>query len=393
MQTIARANRKYPGKEAGLIVDYAGVFRKLQEALAIYGGAPKSKEEHPPYGGTGGSGTDSPIQQKADLVEHLKHLLARGVTFLSQKQIDAGAIKSAEGFKKVALLDDAVEKLLESEDTRKAFLNLARTASRVFRAVLPDPSANELAPDAVLLSVLAQKIKALEPEVDISEVMKDVDDLLDRSVAPVPYVIEETDEEKLFDLSQIDFEKLKERFDKGKKRTEAEKLRALLSQKLESMVAKNSSRSDFMEKLQKLIEKYNSGSMNIEVFFQELMNFTEELQEEDQRAIREGLTEEELALFDIITRPAPEMSDKEVKKVKAMCQELLETLKKEKLVLDWRKKSQAKGDVRRTLEIVFDRGLPESFDEDIYNEKCDAAFHHLMTSYYGGGQSVYCASA
>jgi len=389
MQTIARANRKYPGKEAGLIVDYAGVFRKLQEALAIYGGAPKSKEDHPPYGGTGGSGTDAPIQQKAELVEHLKHLLARGITFLSQKQVNAEEIKKAGGFGKVALLDDAVEKLLESEETRKAFLNLARTASRVYRAVLPDPSANELAPDAVLLSVLARKIKALEPEVDISQVMRDVDDLLDQSVAPVPYVIEETDEEKLFDLSQIDFEKLKERFNKGKKRTEAEKLRALLNQKLESMVAKNPTRTDFMEKLQKLIAKYNAGSMNIEAFFQQLMVFTEELQEEDQRAIREGLTEEELALFDIITKPAPEMTDKEVAQVKAMCRELLETLKEEKLVLDWRKKAQARGEVRRTLEIVFDRGLPESFEEEIYNEKCDVAFHHLMTSYYGGGQSVY----
>lgn len=244
-------------------------------------------------------------------------------------------------------------------------------------------------PDVVLVSVLAQKIKALEPEVDISQVMRDVDDLLDQSVAPVPYVIEDPDEERLFDLSQIDLEKLKEKFNKGKKRTESEKLRALLNQKLESMVAKNPTRADFMEKLQALIEKYNSGSVNIEAFFQELMAFTEELQEEDQRAIREGLTEEELALFDIITRPAPEMSAKEVAQVKSMCRELLETLKTEKLVLDWRKKAQAKGDVRRTLEIVFDQGLPENFDEPLYNEKCEAAFHHLMTSYYGGGQSVY----
>ncbi|SNC74480.1 type I restriction enzyme, R subunit [Marinobacter sp. es.048] len=389
MQTIARANRKYPGKEAGLIVDYAGVFRKLQEALAIYGGAPQAKDDHPPYGGEGGSGTDSPIQQKSELVEYLRHLLARAITFLTEKQIDAEAIKAAGGFDKVALLDDAVEKLLENEETKKGFLSLARATSRVYRAILPDPAANDLAPDAVLLSVLAQKIKALEPEVDISQVMRDVDDLLDGSVAPVPYVIEDTYEDKLFDLSQIDFEKLKAKFSKGKKRTETERLRALLNQKLESMMAKNPTRSDFMEKLKRLIDNYNSGSMNIEAFFQELMEFTEELQEEDKRAIREGLSEEELALFDIITRPAPEMTKKEVAQVKVMCRELLDTLKREKLVLDWRKKAQAKGDVRRTLEIVFDQGLPDSFDEDIYNEKCDAAFRHLMTSYYGGGQSVY----
>ena len=390
MQTIARANRKYPGKEAGLIVDYAGVFRKLQEALAIYGGASsKVAEPRAGYGDEPPQDCDTPIHQKAELVEYLKHLLAKGIAFLAEKRVDPEAIKAADSLQKLALLKDAVEKLLESEDTKKAFLSLARATSRVYRAILPDTSANELAPDAVLLSVLAQRIKALEPEVDISQVMKEVDDLLDQSVAPVPYVIDDEDDKPLFDLSQIDFEKLKEKFNSGKKRTEAEKLRALLNQKLESMVAENPSRTDFMEKLQKLIERYNSGSLNIEAFFQQLMKFTEELQEEDQRAIREGLSEEELALFDIITKPAPDMTDKEVAQVKAMCRELLETLKEEKLVLDWRKKTQAKGDVRRTLEIAFDRGLPESFDEQVYNEKCEAAFHHLMTSYYGGGQSIY----
>ncbi|MCK2047063.1 type I restriction endonuclease subunit R [Chromohalobacter moromii] len=390
MQTIARANRKYLGKEAGMIVDYVGVFRKLQEALSIYGGAP-SKVGEPPagYGDKPSQDGGSPIQQKAELVEYLKHLLAKSIAFMSEKRIDPEAIKAAGGFDKVALLDDAREKLLESEETKKAFMNLARAISRVYRAILPDPTANDLAPDAVLVSVLAQKIKALEPDIDISQVMKDVDDLLDKSVAPVPYVINDEDDKPLYDLSQIDFEKLKEKFSQGKKRTESEKLRALLNQKLETMVAANPSRADFMEKLQKLIEKYNSGSINVETFFQQLLEFTDDLQEEDQRAMREGLSEEELALFDIITKPAPEMTDKEVAKVKAMCRELLETLTKEKLVLDWRKKAQAKGDVRRTLEVVFDRGLPESFDETVYEEKCEAAFQHILMSYYGGGQSVY----
>lgn len=379
MQTIARANRRYPGKEAGLIVDYAGVFRKLQEALAIYGGA------------TAGDTKDGgqPIQQKAELVEYLKHLLAQAVSFLAERNIDPEAIKAADGFQKVARLDDAVEKLLESDETRKAFVNLARAISRVYRAILPDPAANALAPNAVLISVLAQKIKALEPEVDITQVMQDVDELLDHSVAPVPYVIRDEDDEPLFDLSQIDFEKLKTKFAQGKKRTESEKLRALLNQRLEAMVTANPTRSDFMEKFQALIERYNAGSLNIEAFFQELLDFTQELQAEDDRAIREGLTEEELALYDIVTRPAPEMTSKEVAQVKTMCRDLLATLKQKKLVLDWRKKEQARSDVRRTLEITFDDGLPQSFDEAIYKTKCEAAYQHIFSSYAGAGQSVY----
>ncbi|EQB8387681.1 type I restriction endonuclease subunit R [Pseudomonas aeruginosa] len=380
MQTIARANRKYPGKEAGLIVDYVGVFRKLQEALAIYGGASS---------GEGGEG--EPIKNKAELVEYLKHLLARGISFLSEHGVNAQAIKDAQGFEKVAKLDDAVEQLIGNEETKNSFMNQARIVSRVYKAILPDPDANELAPDAVLISVIAQKIKALAPPVDISEVMQQVEELLDRSIAPVPYIIKEDDDQPLHDLSQIDFEKLKEKFNQGRKRTEAEKLRALLSMKLETMLTENPTRKDFMEKFQKLIDAYNSGSLNIEVFFKELVDLTADLQVEDQRAIRENLSEEELALFDILTKPVPELAEKEKAQVKKVCKELLETLKAEKLVLDWRKKDRARSDVRRTLEIVFDRGLPESYDEGIYNEKCELAFHHIFTSYYGAGESVYSA--
>ncbi|MEB3898860.1 type I restriction endonuclease subunit R [Pseudomonas putida] len=380
MQTIARANRKYPGKEAGLIVDYVGVFRKLQEALAIYGGASS---------GEGGEG--EPIKNKAELVEYLKHLLARGISFLSEHGVNAQAIKDAQGFEKVAKLDDAVEQLIANEETKNSFMSQARIVSRVYRAILPDPDANELAPDAVLISVIAQKIKALAPPVDIAEVMQQVEELLDRSIAPVPYIIKEADDQPLHDLSQIDFEKLKEKFNQGRKRTEAEKLRALLSMKLETMLTENPTRKDFMEKFQKLIDAYNSGSLNIEVFFKGLVDLTADLQVEDQRAIRENLSEEELALFDILTRPVPELAEKEKAQVKKVCKELLETLKAEKLVLDWRKKDRARSDVRRTLEIVFDRGLPESYDEGIYNEKCELAFHHIFTSYYGAGESVYSA--
>lgn len=380
MQTIARANRKYPGKEAGLIVDYVGVFRKLQEALAIYGGASS---------GSGGEG--GPIKNKAELVEYLKHLIARGIVFLSEHGVNAQVIKEAQGFDKVALLDDAVEQLIATEEIKNNFLAQARVISRVYRAILPDPDANDLAPDAVLISVIAQKIKALEPPVDISEVMQQVEELLDRSVAPIPYVIKEEDDQPLHDLSEIDFEKLKEKFSQGRKRTEAEKLRALLNMKLETMMTENPTRKNFMEKFQKLIDAYNSGSMNIEAFFKELMAFTGQLQEEDQRAMREKLSEEELALFDILTQPVPELTEDEKKQVKKVCKELLETLKAKKLVLDWRKKDKARSDVRRTMEIVLDRGLPESYDEDIYNERCEMAFHHIFTNYYGAGESVYSA--
>jgi len=380
MQTIARANRRFPGKQAGLIVDYVGVFRNLQKALAIYGGS------------RGGEG-DTPIKDKLELVEYLKHLIAQVTAFCEERGVRFEAIKEAQGFSKIALMDDAVEALIESDETKKAYLSMASAVARVYRAILPDPVASRLSPDAVLISVLAQKIKALIPPPDISQVMGRVEDLLDRSVAAEAYVIGDDQGEyevnKKIDLSQIDFDKLRERFASGRKRTEAEKLRALLSQKLQTMVSQNRTRADFLERFQRLIDEYNSGSQNIETFFAELLELAQSLNEEEQRAVREGLTEEELALFDILTKPEPRLTAKEEAEVKRTCRSLLETLKTGKLVLDWRSKPQFKGDVRLTIERMLDQGLPEVYDETIYKAKCDAAYRHIYDAYYGGGQGIY----
>jgi type I restriction enzyme R subunit len=191
MQTIARANRNYPGKEAGFIVDYIGVFRNLQKALAIYGG-----------GNTGT--TEPPIRNKSDLVEYLRHLVAIVVAYQQERGIDPTAIKQAKGLEKLALVGDAVEALIETDQAKREYLTKARAVSRVYKAILPDPASSEFSPDVVLISVLADRIRSLMPQPDIKAIMQDVEDLLDRSVAPIPY--ETPEEPEVIGISQLDFE-------------------------------------------------------------------------------------------------------------------------------------------------------------------------------------------
>lgn len=345
MQTIARANRTAPGKEAGLIVDYVGVFRSLQRALAIYGGD------------NGGSG-DPPILDKSELVEHLRIQVAEMKTFCIKLGADLDAVIAAGGFAKSGLLADALEAVSREDDIKREFLGRARNIARIYKAILPDEEAAEFSPVAVLTSVIAQRLQQSIAPPDISKVMRQVEDLLDRSVAPVPYEFPEDSSPK--DLSQIDFDKLREKFESGKKRTEADKLRALLNQKLAEMVAVNPQRAHLVEKLQALIERYNNGSLNLDSLFEELVKFTQELSEEEGRAMREGLSEEEQALFDILTKPEPSLSEKEREQVKAASRDLLAKLRAEKLVLDWRNKPQAAADVRRTIEIILNDALPEA---------------------------------
>lgn len=130
---------------------------------------------------------------------------------------------------------------------------------------------------------------------------------------------------------------------------------------------------DFVEKLQKMIDAYNAGSMNIEAIFEELKRLAQQLTEEEKRAVGEGLDEEQLALLDILTKPEPKLTKKQQAEVKKVVRELLETLKREKLVLDWRSKQQSRAAVRQWIEVALDK-LPDVYDERLYEAKCDLTY-------------------
>ena len=127
-------------------------------------------------------------------------------------------------------------------------------------------------------------------------------------------------------------------------------------------------------------------------FFDRLVQFTKELDEEERRALAENLTEEELAIYDLITRPAPELTDAETKLVKAIAHELLAKLKAERLVLDWRKQQQSRAAVRVAVETELDH-LPRAFDVDTFQTKCDLVYQHIYDNYWDDGRSTYTSAA
>lgn len=379
MQTIARANRVAPGKESGLIVDYVGIFRALQKALAIYA---KTKP--------GNSGeTSDPIETKTLLVAALREALEEAQRFCEARGVELPAVARSQGFERIGRIDDAIEAILRTDEDKKRYVQLAGRVARLFKAILPDPMANELAPMAILVVYLAAKIRAETEQPDISAVMGDIESLLNDSIATEGYHIGPISRpEALINLSEIDFEALQEKFATGRKHTEAEKLRRLIEGKLAEMLRLNSSRTDFAEKFQKIIDDYNAGSKNIEEMFADLKGMAIALTKEEKRHIVERLSEEELAIFDILTKPAPTLTKKDEAEVKKVCRELLETLKREMLVLDWREKQQARAAVMQTLKLKM-RRLPEAYTRDIRTEKLARAYSHVYDHYFGAGTSAY----
>ena len=373
MQTIARANRVYPGKEAGLIVDYVGVFRSLERALSVYGA---------------GGGGSRPVESKAELLAALRRALEEVAAFSREQGVELQAIEKVEGMRRLEQIADAVDALVATAEIKRRYLGLASGVERLFKAVLPDVEAQEFRRRVKLLSVLADRIRTLTPPADISLTMKRVEELLDESVETEAYAIGESGHYRA-DLSKIDFEKLAAKFKRARKRTVNEKLMAMAKRRVEKMVRENPTRTDFLAKLQSKIDAYNAGTLNAEEFFRQVVEFTQNLDEEDQRGVAQQLDPEELAVFDILTKPRVEMSDADCEKVKATARELLTTLKAEKLALDWRKKQQARADVRVTIEKHLDAGLPCAYTPDLFQQKTAAVFQHVYASYFGAGKSVY----
>lgn len=379
MQTIARANRVFPGKHSGMIVDYANVFASLEKALAIYGA---------------GKGGKNPVKDKAKLVADLRRAIDEATAFCAMHQVVLPAIEqlAAGSFERLQRIEDARNALISPDPVRRDFFGHERIVNTLYRAVKPDPAALEFAGRVATLAAIADAIRTkLNPNpADITEVMGEIAKLLDASITGVDMPAKPA---PVMDLSKIDFNALASKFKESKhQNTDLEVLKAAIRAQLEKLIRLNKTRADFAEKFEELIESYNTGSRNIEELFAELLKLSRSLSEEQQRHVRENMTEEELVIFDILTRPAPELSTEERAEVKKVARALLDRLK-QLLVLNWRQKSGARAQLKLTIEDVLDAGLPRVYTPEVYQQKCSALFEHVYESYPERDAGVYAISA
>ena len=394
MQTIARANRVLDDKLNGLIVDYVGVFNHLRKALAIYGSS----------SGGGVQEGDCPIEKKARLVEELRRAIDLAEAFCRERGVNLKAIIEAEGFQKVAALDhalkhlgdrrtldavdDAVEQVVGTDESRKQFLALVTQVVRIYKAVLPSTEANEFAAVKTCLEVIAEKIGTLTAKPDISVVMGQVNQLLDESVAATPYLIQPTGAAPLVDLSQLDFDALRTRFEAGRQRTEVERLRNLVARELDEIVARNPTRQDLVAKFRQMIEEYNLNA-DPGAFLAQIVAFIQnDLTPEARRGVAEQLTEEELTIFDILVKCDVHLSDADRSQVKQVARDLLEKLKGAKLVLDWRNRQQTRADVLVTIGDGLNQ-LPPAYADDLRQARRQTVYDHFFEKYQGEGVSIY----
>ncbi len=378
MQTIARANRVFPGKHSGVIVDYANVFASLEKALAIYGA---------------GKGGTNPVQDKAQLVAALCEAVAAATAFCLAHGVDLAAMEALPvgSMQRLAAVENAINALIGPDTLRREFFGHEKFVGTLYRAVQPDPAAIEFSVRVSGIATLAAAIRAKRSPnpPDIATILGQISGLLDESITGLTF---REGEPPAIDLSKINFEALAQRFKASKhKNTDLEALKAAIQAKLEKLVRLNRTRTDFAEKFEALIESYNSGSRNIEQLFGELLKLSNSLDDEQERHVRENLTEEELVIFDILTRPAPELSAAERDEVKKVAKDLLARLQT-LLVLNWRQKSAARSSLKLAIEDTLDN-LPGGYDRPLYAQKCAALFEHVYESYPERNAGVYAEAA
>ncbi len=388
MQTIARANRVSEGKENGLIVDYIETYKALLDALAIYG----SGETGSGGGNGGGTGGEPPVKPIEELIKLLEEsLTAVEVFLLNEVEFDLKRLILAQELEKIAVLETGINAIYKTDQTKVKFQVLARDVFQKFKALMPNTILFEYKPRKDAIEALYNAIDAKIESADVSEIMKKIQDVVDKSIETI---LNESTGAKpaVIDLSGLNMDIVIRMFQKAEnKNIVVQSVKDKIEAKLNRMIEQNPLRADFQQKYLDIIDEYNKGKNESELYetFRKLIEFVNTLTEEEVQTLKEGLTEEQKAVFDILQKP--DLTENDKKQVKQVAVELLDTLKSDKLKIDrvWEKSVTAAAVFSTVNQVLYDKLPYPAYQETDIQMKTNLVIDHLKNQYYGGGVSLY----
>lgn len=356
MQAIARANRIYPGKDCGVIVDYNGMLKSLREALAQYAVGDGDEGD----GGSGDGGTEivAPIEE---LVKALVQSIEAAESHLCNLRFEPTRLLGAKGFDRIQALRDAVEALYTSDESKRRYEIIARQVFERFKALLMEPSVFQFAERHDNIEAIYKKLEERRDTADVTEVLKELHRIVNEAIRTAGNGGDQTDGLTV-DLSRIDFAKLRDEFSKKVKRKHSalQDIREVVEKKLQQMLANNPQRMDYYKKYQEIIADYNreKNRATVEETFARLMELANSLDAEQRRAVEEGLSENELALFDLLRKENISKKDRESLKQasRGLLASLIELLKP---MEQWTEKEQTQAEVKVFILDRLFEALPQ----------------------------------
>ena len=378
MQAIARANRVYPEKTSGIIIDYVNVFKYMKKALTEYA--------------TGDDGSIFPVKNIDKLIDCIDETIKEADSFLLSLNISLDKIISdSSTFDRLDLLRDAYNIIIEKDENIEKFKVILNTLINLYEASKPEIfernwSNEKFSPLVYLHGLFHHTID----DEKVARARRRMSQVLDGSVTAnqeftnyvndsgFQYKIEGTE---VIDLSKIDVEELRKEIKLAKyKAVEINDLKEYLEKALEQMINRNCTRVKFSERYKRIIDSYNAGGTENEEYYEQLVKLLEELKQEEDRAYTEGLTEEELEIYDLLIA-GKKLTKTEEQKVKLSAKNLYKKIVDNRdnlLVVDWYKDEQPRAKFKYEIEVSLNNDLPDSYDKVSFDSKVSLLMNHFV---------------
>lgn len=370
MQTIARANRVCDGKSNGLVVDYIGVVKALRQALADY------------TSGGGGKTGDDPAPDKTKLIEKIESTIKAIEDYMLEYDFSLRLMIQSDDFEKLALVKAGADAMCVTTEVKKRFEIQARELFRMFKYIGKGEVSDEAYRYKNAISEIYDQLQEKRKHADNSALMAQINAIVSEYVTVTKNDGEE--ESKKFDISNIDFDRLRREFEKAKNKNLLLKdLQQLIETRLASMLRENPLRIDYYERYLEIVDEYNRDNKKdeIAIIFENLMKLVNELDDERKRYIREGFeSDEELTMFDLLVKES--LSKEDVKKVKKLAQTMLSKIKARIHELDhWRDKEETQSIISVLIRDLLWEDLPESYDDNAIANYRQQIYEYVYNAY------------
>lgn len=378
MQAIARANRVYPGKTCGIIVDYVNVFKYMQQALSDYAST--------------GDGNEYPAKDIEQLIANIDKTITECDVFLQSLGIKIDEIiTEGETLDQLEMFRMAYNRILEKDEWKDRFKVLTNLLLNLYDAAKPEIFErgwhnDKFAPLSYLNGLFCNQIddeKLRRAKARMAETLDQsvtstmgmvADDLHPRS----DFMIHQG---KVIDLSKIDVEALRKELNTTPyKALEIDDLRSFIERTLVQLINKNCTRVEFSQRYKSIIDRYNAGGSENEDYYEKLLQLIEDMKREQSRSTDLGLAEEELEIYDLLSANRKLTKAEEQKVIlaaKNLYQKLLEN-KDKVMVVDWYKDEQPRLQVFSLIQKSLNDDLPMSYDRISFNDKTHLLFDHFV---------------
>ena len=372
MQTIARANRVAEGKTNGLIIDYIGIVKALRQALADYTANPE------------GEGGNDPTIDKKELIKHAHETIAAATAFLNEHEFELINLIEADNFYKLCLLKEAANAMCATAEIRKTYCTYATTLLKLWQYLDREDITLDLKQQKDAIEAIYKELQKKRKHADITNLSVAINEIVNEHLQIDTTIVAEPGVSRQFDISGINFDILRREFAKSKEKNLILKdIQELLQERIAQMLSQNPIRVNFYERYQEIIHEYNQeqNQVNIEQTFEDLMQLSTQLTEEEKRYVQEGFeNDEQLSMYDVLMKE--NLSKEDIKKLKKVAVDLLAKIKDLIKTMDHPfDKRETKATIIIAIRDTLWSELPESYSDESINYYKDAVYNYVSQRY------------